>query len=87
MAYRVNTGTPLEKVFTDDRVWDNNRKRAIKNCLRRHRMDDLHRLLRFAVQIDRKIKSSDRVYVWDILQAFLLTMAGHPIMKHEYEFS
>ena len=87
IAYRVKTGTPLEKVFTEYRVWDNGRKSAIKNCLHQHRIDDLHRLLRFAVQIDRKIKSSDRVIVWDILQAFLLTMTGHPVMKYEYEFT
>src|SRR3972149_8494163 len=86
MAYLVKTGVPLEKAFTEYRIWDNGRKQAIKNCLHRHRIDDLHRLLRFAVQIDRKIKSSDRIIVWDILQALLLTMTGHPVMKYEYEF-
>lgn len=86
MAYLVKTGTPIEKIFTDYRIWDNGRKQAIKTTLRQHRTGDLHRLLRFAIQIDRKIKSSDRVIVWDILQAFLLTMAGHPVMKYEYEF-
>lgn len=86
MAYLVKTGTPLEKIFTEYRVWDNGRKHAIKAALRQHRIEDLHRLLRFAVQIDRKIKSSDRIIVWDILQAFLLTMTGHPVMKYEYEF-
>ena len=86
MAYLVKTGTPLEKIFTDYRIWDNGHKQAIKNCLQRHRIAELHRLLRFAVQIDRKIKSSDRIIVWDILQAFLLTMTGHSIMKYEYEF-
>jgi DNA polymerase-3 subunit delta len=87
MAYRIKTGAPLEKLFTEYRVWDNERQRAMKNCLHRHRIDDMHRLLRFAVQIDRKIKSSDRIFVWDILQAFLLSMAGYPVISHEYEFS
>lgn len=86
MAYLVNSGTPLEKIFADYRIWDNGRKLAIKNCLKRHPNAELHRLLRFAVQIDRKIKSSERIIVWDILQAFLLAMTGHPVMKYEYEF-
>jgi DNA polymerase-3 subunit delta len=86
MAHQVKNGTPLERIFTDHRIWDNDRKQAIKITLRQHRTENLRRLLRFAVQIDRKIKSSDRMIVWDILQAFLLSMAGQPVMKYEYEF-
>lgn len=86
MSFQVKNGIPLEKIFTDYRIWDNGRKQAIKTTLRQHRTENLHKLLRFAVQIDRKIKSSDRVIVWDLLQAFLLSMAGHPVMKYEYEF-
>jgi len=85
MAYAVKNGAPLEKIFTEYRIWDNGRKQAIKNCLRRHRIEELHKLFRSAIKIDRKIKSSDRVIVWDVMEAFLLALAGHPLLPHESE--
>lgn len=85
MAYAVKNGVPFEKIFTDYRIWDNGRKQAIKSCLRRHHIEDLHRLFRAALKIDRKIKSSDRIIVWDIMEAFLLALAGHPLLPYESE--
>ena len=83
MAWQIDSGTPVEKVFADYRIWDNNRKAAIRATLKRHDLQSLHRLLRQADMIDRKIKSSDRLLVWDILQAFFLSIAGKSLFPAE----
>ncbi len=83
MAYHADSGKSLENLFTEFRIWDRKRKHAVKTVLHRHKTDDLHALLKTAIHIDRKIKSSDRVIVWDMLQSFLLSLIGKPIIKHE----
>ncbi len=83
MAWQIDNGEAIEKVFADHRIWDNNRKAAIRAALNRHDLRSLHRLLRQAGRIDRTIKSSDRLLVWDILQAFFLAVAGKPLFPAE----
>ena len=86
MAHLLASGVPMEKVFADFRVWENKRK-PYKMVLQRHRLSELYQLLRFAIRIDRKIKSSDKDIVWDVLQTFLLTLAGKPVMQLDDKFS
>ena len=81
IAHLVKSGVAIEKLFGELRIWDPKRKQAIKTTLKRHKTGKLHDLLRFAVQIDKTIKSSDKVIVWEKLQAFLLALAGSPVMS------
>ena len=81
MAYLLDTNTSLDNLFSKFRIWDNNRKQAVKNVLQRHKAKDINKLLRKAVYIDRQIKGADRPMVWDALQQFLLLLAGTPIYK------
>ena len=81
MAYLLDTSTSLDNLFSKFRIWDNNRKQAVKNVLQRHKAKDINKLLRKAVYIDRQIKGADRPMVWDALQQFLLILAGTPLYK------
>jgi DNA polymerase III delta subunit len=85
MAFYADSGKSLENLFTEFRIWDGKRKHAVKAVLHRYKTHDLHALLKTAVEIDRKIKSSDRVIVWDMLQAFLLSLAGKQIIDHKLD--
>lgn len=81
LAYAAKTGVSLDELFRKSNIKGARRQHAVKTTLRQHTADDLHALLRTAVHIDRKIKSSDRVIVWDLFQAFLLALAGNPIIN------
>lgn len=78
MAFAVTSGISLEKLYAEYRVWDQKRKQGIKLTLRRHTLQQLHVLFRFALRIERVIKSSDKPLAVDQLQALLLKLAGGP---------
>ena len=86
MAYMLSTGVPMEKVFADFRVWENKR-RPYKMVLQRHPLSDMYKILRYAIRIDRKIKSADKDIVWNQLQSLLLALAGKPLMKLDEDFA
>lgn len=79
MAYLLSTGSSIDKVFSEFRIWENKRK-PFKLLLQRHRLASMYQLLQFAIYLDRKIKSTDRDRVWDDLQSLLLYFAGTPVM-------
>ena len=80
MAYHYNNGTALEKLFIEERIWDQAKKQAVKSALHRHKLEELHQLLRKLGAIDKVLKSSNRVFVWEALQEFLLSVAGFPLI-------
>ena len=84
MAYSLSCGTPMEKVFAEFRVWESKR-RSYKTVLQRHQLADMYKLLRFAIRIDRRLKSTDRDIAWDDLRSFLLALAGKPVIQLETE--
>ena len=86
MAYALSRGIPMERMFAEFRVWENKRN-SYKRVLQRHGLNDMYRLLRYAIHIDRKIKSSDKDVVWDALQSFLLALAGKSVMQTGIEFA
>lgn len=70
------TGIPLDKIFTRERIWDNQKKKAIKSVLQRFELSQLQQMLRKLVNIDRVLKGQNRIFVWDVLQSFLLAISG-----------
>lgn len=87
IAYTFNQGSPLDKAFTEQRVWDQKLKRAIKSALRRHKLYYLQSLLRQAGYIDRMIKSSDRELAWDNLKILLMQISGKPAIPLNLAYS
>ncbi len=77
MAYQYQEGDNMEQIFSSNRVWNNQRKQAIKKVLMRHNLTRLHQLLAKAIKIDHVIKSSDRVTIWSVLLDFLTELAGN----------
>lgn len=80
IAFQADNGVPLDTVFRQQRVWDDQRKQAIKKVLKLHRLQNLHRLLRKAVLIDRQIKSQDREMAWDSMLSLLFILGGFPLL-------
>lgn len=76
LAWNVENGAPLDKLFAEYRIWDKKRKHAIKLALKRYNREKLNILLRSALKIDKTIKSSDRDLAWNQLQLFLLSLSG-----------
>lgn len=85
MAFGLASGVPMEQVFADFRVWESKRK-PYKMLLHRHQLAEMYQLLRFAIRIDRTIKSSDKDMAWDVLRTFLLALAGKPVMQLNENF-
>jgi len=76
LAWNVENGAPLDKLFAEYRIWDKKRKHAIKLALDRHGREKLNTLLRNALKIDKTIKSADKTLAWEQLQLFLLSLSG-----------
>lgn len=76
MAYQYQESGNMEQIFSSYRVWNNQRKQAIKQVLNRHKLARLHQLLAKAIKIDHIIKSSDRANTWPALLEFLTELAG-----------
>ena len=81
LAWLKENGTSLEQAFAMQRTWDN-KKPGIKAALQRHQAADLYKLLRYAIRIERKLKSADRILGWDMLEEFLLALSGRAFNKH-----
>lgn len=82
MASHAGAGTAIEKLFIEYRIWNDQRKSAIREVLRRHTPDQLHALLRTALTVERKIKGPDKIMAWDMLEALLLAIAGKPLRQN-----
>ena len=87
IAYTFNRGIALDKVFTEQRVWDQKLKQAIKTALQRHKLHYLQDLLRQAGYIDRMMKGSDRELAWDTLKKLLLLISGKPAIPLNLAYS
>jgi len=81
MAAQAATGTAPEKLFTEYKVWNDQRKRAITTILRRCRPRSLQNLLRRALHLGRMIRSADQILAWQCLQDLLLAIAGKSLMS------
>lgn len=81
MTYHFNNNVPLNELFSRYRIWDVNRKNAIRNVLQGHSVKDMHNYLVDAVSIDRQIKGIDRPLVWNALEQFLLLLGGVHVCK------
>jgi DNA polymerase III subunit delta len=87
IAYAVNQGDSLDRSFTEQRVWDQKLKQAIKTALQRHTLHYLQGLLRQAGYIDRMVKSSDRELAWNTLEILLLLLSGKPATPLSFAYS
>ncbi|MBI4005538.1 MAG: DNA polymerase III subunit delta [Gammaproteobacteria bacterium] len=87
LSYSAKSGVSLDELFKKENIKGAERQHAVKTTLHQHTSDDLHALLRTAVYIDRKIKSSDRAIVWDLFQIFLLSLAGNSLIKPEFIYT
>ena len=76
MAYHFSKGVTMAKLFSDYRIWDPSRKRAVKAMLDRHETKKLYRLLRRFNHLERVIKSTDKQLIWGALLEFLLELSG-----------
>lgn len=76
IVYDVEHGKPFEKSCMEHRVWNAQRKTAIRRSLPGLTLSKLYQLLQLLVIMDRKIKSSDRDIVWEMLGQFLLSLTG-----------
>ena len=81
MSYLFSNSVPLNELFSRYRIWDVNRKHAIKNVLQGHSIKEMHTYLVDAVRIDRQIKGIDRPLVWNSLQQFLLLLCGTQVYR------
>ena len=75
IAYEYETGTRLENIFREYRIWDQ-KKRPITSVLKRHTSKSLDRLLNYCAVIDKTLKSGQRDRAWDQFSTLLLAIAG-----------
>ena len=75
MACAINAGVPRERVFSDYQVWPQ-RRAAVSALLDRMNHIMLGNLLHQAMLLDRVLKGADRAEPWDLLENFLLRIAG-----------
>ena len=87
IAYQFQQGLSLDKACTEQRVWEQKHKRAVKTALQRHKLNYLHNLLRHAGYIDRMIKSSDRELAWNTLKILLMLISGKPVLPLNLAYS
>lgn len=78
MAFDYQHHRRFETLFSDYKIWNDSRKLAIKSMLNRHSLNDLHTLLLQAINLDRVIKSADRINAWNELLQLLTSMALQP---------
>lgn len=84
MSYRLNHGAKPDKLFSEYRIWDAKRKRAMTAILRRYSLTELHELLKQAIALEKIIKSNDKNTAWNKLSLLLLAFAGHRIIDKKY---
>jgi len=82
MAVQSASGTSLDRLYSEYRVWNDQRKQAVRLILRRCKPRQLHALLRRALRLERMVKSSDQVMAWQELLELLLAIAGKPLMPY-----
>ena len=82
MAAQAAAGSSPDRLFSEYRVWNDQRKQAIRLILRRCQARQLHLLLTQALHLERKIKSSDKDMAWQALLSLLLAIAGKALMPY-----
>ena len=75
IAYEYETGTRLENIFREYRIWDQ-KKRPITSVLKRHTSKSLDRLLNYCAVIDKTLKSGQEDRAWVQFSTLLLAIAG-----------
>ena len=80
MASHMATGSSLDQLFSEYKVWNDKRKQAIRMILRRCKPRQLHVMLIQALHLERKIKSANKDMAWQALLSLLLTIAGKSLM-------
>jgi DNA polymerase-3 subunit delta len=75
MAHALAAGAGQDRVLTDFHVWPQ-RRSAVIACLNRLRPEDLSRLLGRAATVDRAAKGASIAGPWELLEDFLLAIAG-----------
>lgn len=75
MACAIESGTSKEKVFAEYRIWQQ-RKPAINKLLNRFDARRLAELLGNTHTIDRALKGAVRRDPWELLERFMLNLAG-----------
>ena len=75
MAYKIRTGASMDSVFASFYVWEK-RRPAFVRLLERHSAAQLQALLNKTIQIERLIKSSTKVNIWDEFGWLLLSVAA-----------
>jgi DNA polymerase-3 subunit delta len=75
IAHQHEAGTNLETLFNSYRIWDQ-KKRPMNAVLKRHSSRSLDKLLNYCASIDKTLKSSQKLQVWDQFNTLLLAIAG-----------
>lgn len=76
-AEQIAQGNGVERVLQNHRVWDK-RKTLVKSALNRLDTSALQQLLIDANAIDQSIKGMLKRPTWDLLESFVLMLAGKP---------
>ncbi len=80
MATGLASGTPLEQILVQQRVWEQ-RRPLLRAALQRHPASRWRQLLRRAARIDRVIKGAERGSTWEELLQLVLLMAGRRLFR------
>lgn len=78
MAMAMAAGAQMEQVFSQHRIWDNN-KAVMWQVLNRHPPQQWQSFLQQLSQIDRAAKGNLKMCPWELLQGLCLQIAG---VKH-----
>lgn len=81
LAHHFSCGIALNKLFIENRIWGEGRKRAIAAMVRRYPPAKLHALLQQANALEKMIKSADRDVAWDNILTLLLAFSGHRVIS------
>jgi DNA polymerase III subunit delta len=80
MVEESRRGMALEQLFTQHRIWEN-QKILVRNALKRSSPHSFRRLLRLAARTDRVIKGIAAGNAWDELLQLALGLAGVTVVR------
>ncbi len=80
VSHDAGQGVPLNKVFSQHRIWDN-RANLVKLGLARYKADQWLALLTQAIQVDQIIKGLQRGNDWDALLDLGFSMSGKALLE------
>jgi DNA polymerase-3 subunit delta len=86
MAAEIRRGAPPEQALAKQGVWEN-RKALVRDALKRHSLQGLHRLLRQAARTDRVIKGAQQGRGWDELLQLALGLTGAAAIREHLTVS